>query len=146
MGRGAALLSETWPRQWRPWIAAVLQTAVNVGIVLAMAAVWVLSAFGYRVVFLIGILPALMVVWIFRAVPETEEWHAAKTKAGGNAPRIVDLFRGPLLRTTILVIAVCSLSLSAHWAFMFWSLQHFRTVPGIAELSDGQKTNGPAWR
>ncbi len=137
---GAALLSETWPRQWRPWIAAVLQTAVNVGIVLAMAAVWVLSAFGYRVVFLIGILPALMVVWIFRAVPETEEWHAAKAQAGGSAPRIADLFRGPLRRTTILVIAVCSLSLSAHWAFMFWSLQHFRTVPGIADLSDGQKT------
>ena len=38
------------------------------------------------------------------------------------------------------MIAVCSLSLSAHWAFMFWSLQHFRTVPGIADLSDGQKT------
>jgi MFS family permease len=137
---GAALLSETWPRQWRPWIAAVLQTAVNVGIVLAMAAVWVLSSFGYRVVFLIGILPALMVVWIFKAVPETEEWHAAKTQAGASVPRIVDLFRGPLLRTTVLVIAVCSLSLSAHWAFMFWSLQHFRFVPGIAELSDSRKT------
>ena len=26
---GAALLSETWPRRWRPWIAAVLQTGVN---------------------------------------------------------------------------------------------------------------------
>jgi MFS family permease len=139
---GAALLSETWPRRWRPWIAAVLQTAVNVGVVLAMAAVWTISAlgFGRRAVFLIGILPALMVVWIFRAVPETEEWHTAKTRAGGNLPRVVDLFRGSLLRTTVLVIAVCSLSLSAHWAFMFWSLQHFRTVPGIADLSTDQVT------
>jgi MFS family permease len=139
---GAALLSETWPRRWGPWIAAVLQTAVNVGIVLAMAAVWILSSLelGHRVVFLIGILPALIVVWIRRAVPEPEEWHAAKTQAGNALPRIVDLFRGPLRRTTILVIAVCSLSLSAHWAFMFWYLQHFRTLPGIAELSDSQKT------
>jgi MFS family permease len=139
---GAALLSETWPRQWRPWIAAVLQTAVNVGIVLAMAAVWIVSSlgFGNRAVFLIGILPALMVVWIFRAVPETDEWHAAKRQAGGNVPRIADLFRGPLRRTTLLVIAVCSLSLSAHWAFMFWSLQHFRKVPGIAELAPDQIT------
>src|SRR3974377_596502 len=32
---GASLLSETWPRQWRPWIAAVLQTGVNVGILVA---------------------------------------------------------------------------------------------------------------
>ncbi len=26
---GAALLAETWPKQWRPWIAATLQTGVN---------------------------------------------------------------------------------------------------------------------
>src|SRR4029077_2970135 len=26
---GASLLSETWPRKWRPWIAAVLQSGVN---------------------------------------------------------------------------------------------------------------------
>ena len=139
---GAALLSETWPRRWRPWIAAVLQTAVNVGIFLAMGAVWLLAEFhfGYRAVFVIGILPALMVVWIRRAVPETEEWHAAKLQAGGELPRIIDLFRGSLRRTTILVILVCSLSLSGHWAFIFWYLQHFRNLPELAALSDGQRT------
>src|SRR5687767_5585658 len=30
---GASLLSETWPAKWRPWIAAVLQTGVNVGVI-----------------------------------------------------------------------------------------------------------------
>ena len=35
---GASLLSETWPRRWRPWIAATLQRAVNIGVLLAM--VW----------------------------------------------------------------------------------------------------------
>ena len=145
---GAALISETWPRQWRPWLAAVLQTAVNVGVVLAMAAVMLLAAAGVqnRYVFLIGILPALMVFWISKAVPETQEWHAAKLQAGGKAPRTSDLFRGPLRRTTLLVIAVCSLSLSAHWAFMFWYLQHFRTLPGIAALATAKRPNGPAWR
>ena len=28
---GSSLLSETWPRAWRPWIAAVLQMGVNLG-------------------------------------------------------------------------------------------------------------------
>ena len=139
---GAALLSETWPQAWRPWIAAVLQTAVNVGVVVAMAAVWSMSSLGlgHRSVFLVGILPALIVLWIRRAVPETEEWRTAKARAGGYVPRISDLFRRPLRRTTILVIAVCSLSLSGHWAFLFWFPQHFRTLPGIAELADSQKT------
>src|SRR3954466_8894497 len=29
---GASLLSETWPRKWRPWMAAMLQTGVNIGV------------------------------------------------------------------------------------------------------------------
>src|SRR5262245_46496391 len=35
---GAALLSETWPKRWRPWIAAVLQSAVNLGVLMAVLA------------------------------------------------------------------------------------------------------------
>src|SRR5262249_6727299 len=42
---GAALLSETWPRNWRPWIAAVLQTAVNLGVMLAALAVFLLAGY-----------------------------------------------------------------------------------------------------
>ena len=40
---GASLLSETWPRRWRPWMAAVLQTAVNVGVLLASVAAFLLA-------------------------------------------------------------------------------------------------------
>src|SRR6187401_2538850 len=32
---GSCLLSETWPKRWRPWIAAILQTGVNLGVLLA---------------------------------------------------------------------------------------------------------------
>src|SRR2546423_7538904 len=35
---GASLLSETWPKKWRPWLAAVLQTGVNVGVLGAVLA------------------------------------------------------------------------------------------------------------
>src|SRR5437016_8062516 len=35
---GASLLSETWPRKWRPWLAAVLQSGVNIGILGAVLA------------------------------------------------------------------------------------------------------------
>ncbi len=117
---GASLLSETWPRRWRPWIAAVLQSAVNIGVMVAMVAGLLLKNAPHRCVFLVGILPALLVVWIRRAVPEPEEWHAARVQAKQDVPGIVDLFRGKVLRTTVLTILVCSLSLSAHWAFMFW--------------------------
>src|SRR5439155_6098643 len=53
---GAALLAETWPRAWRPWMAAVLQTGVNLGVALAGLAVMLLAAYPPRTVFLVGVL------------------------------------------------------------------------------------------
>jgi MFS family permease len=137
---GAALLSETWPRRWRPWMAAVLQTGVNLGVMLAGLANFLLASYPKRSVFLVGVLPALLVLWIRRAVPEPEEWHAAKQEAGAEQPRFIELFRGPVRRTTILTLLVCALSLTAHWAFLFWYLQHLRNLPDLAEWSEIEKS------
>nr|MCU0872756.1 MFS transporter [Pirellulaceae bacterium] len=144
---GASLLSETWPRRWRPWIAATLQSAVNIGVLLAMVTGVLVSivaasseTYAYRSVFLVGILPALLVLWIRKAVPEPEEWHAAKLAAQHVEPSILDLFRGSVRRTTILTILVCATSLTAHWAFMFWSLQHLRNLPDVKAWTDLQRT------
>jgi MFS family permease len=137
---GAALLAETWPRNWRYWLAAVLQTAVNIGILLAGVVGILMAGLPERTVFLAGLAPALVVLWIRRAVPETGDWHAAKEAAGGVEPRLIDLFRGRALRITLLTMAVCALSLTAHWAFMFWSAQQLRQLPELAERSAAAKT------
>src|SRR5436853_7339095 len=83
---GSALLSETWPRRWRPWMAAVLQTGVNLGVVLASLANFLLAAYPKRTIFLVGVLPALLVLWIRRAVPEPEEWRTAKRASADAEP------------------------------------------------------------
>jgi MFS family permease len=132
---GASLLAETWPRAWRPWIAAVLQTAVNVGILLAAACVWLLShalpPHSERYVFLLGVAPALLVYWIRRHVPEPEAWSAAQA-ATERRPGLRDLFAGAVARTTATTAMVCALSLSAWWLFLFWHAQHLRRL-----LTDG---------
>ena len=157
---GSSLLSETWPKKWRPWIAAVLQTGVNLGVLLACATVYLSAHFEQgilqiftailpksmipehiypRFVFLVGVLPAFLVLWIRRHVPEPEEWHAAKSKASGNEPGVLDLFRGDILRTTLLTITVCATSLTAWWAFMFWHSQHLRNLPELASWGKAQR-------
>jgi MFS family permease len=128
---GSALLAETWPRRWRPWIAAVLQSGVNIGILLAALTVYLLAEFPPRNVFLVGILPAFLVFWIRRSVPEPEEWSVAR-KTAPRAERVVALFRGPIRSVTIRTILVCALSLTAWWAFMFWQPQHLRNLPELA--------------
>ena len=129
---GSSLLSETWPKKWRPWIAAVLQTGVNIGVLLACLTTFIMADLSPKWVFLVGVLPALMVFWIRRHVPEPEEWHTAKTRAGGDEPGVGDLFRGKVLRTTVLTIVVCACGLTAWWAFMFWHAQHLRNLPDLA--------------
>ncbi len=128
---GSSLLSETWPKRWRPWIAAVLQTGVNLGVLLACLTTYMMAGLHSKWVFVVGVLPALMVFWIRRHVPEPKEWTAAKARATGREPGIVDLFRGKVLRTTILTIIVCACGLTAWWSFMFWHPHHLRNLPDL---------------
>jgi MFS family permease len=136
---GASLLSETWPQRWRPWIAAVLQSGVNIGILLASCVIFTLAGSSPRVVFLVGVLPALLVFWIRREVPETDEWSTARRESLGAVPGIAELFRGDVRRTAVLVILVCSVSLTAHWAFLFWYPQHLRNLPDVIDLPAARK-------
>lgn len=128
---GSSLLSETWPKHWRPWVAAVLQTGVNIGVLLACLTTFLMADLQPKWVFLVGVLPAFMVFWIRRNVPEPEEWHTAKAKARHNEPGIADLFRGSVRRITFLTIIVCACGLTAWWAFMFWHAQHLRNLPDL---------------
>ncbi len=128
---GSSLLSETWPKRWRPWIAAVLQTGVNLGVLLACLTTFLMAGLHPKWVFLVGVLPALMVFWIRRHVPEPEEWTSAKAQATEREPGIGDLFRGAVRRTTLLTIIVCACGLTAWWAFMFWHAQHLRNLPDL---------------
>lgn len=139
---GASLLAETWPRKWRPWMAAVLQTGVNLGILLGAAVVGgltlVLPPGSERWVFLVGVLPALLVFWIRRHVPEPETWQRAG--AAHPKPGARELFRGDVWSTTLRTTIVCALGLSAWWLFMFWHPQHFRKLLGADGVPAGEMT------
>lgn len=137
---GASLLVETWPKSWRPWIAATLQCAVNVGVLIAVFA----NTFferdeTHRLIFLVGIIPALLTLWIRRAVPETEEWEKAK----GNAPppRIRELFGPKVWSVTWRTMLICGVSLTAHWCFLFWQQFHIRNLPDVVNLSSEGKNH-----
>jgi MFS family permease len=137
---GASLLSETWPSRWRPWLAAILQTGVNLGVLVACGVEYFLAPYSPRYVFLVGILPALVVFWIRRSVPEPAEWETARQSADRAVPRIGDLFNRDTRRTTLLTIAVCATSLTAWWAFMFWSFQQIQNVPDVRSWSDADRS------
>ncbi|MBI3867543.1 MAG: MFS transporter [Verrucomicrobia bacterium] len=145
---GASMLSETWPKRWRPWMAAVLQTGVNIGVLLATGVVsgvaWIGQSAGAehteRFVFLAGILPALLTLWIRKQVPETAEWRKARMESVGRQPGVADLFRGSVRSITLRTLLTCAVTLTAHWAFLFWYLFHLRDLPEVRSWGAAEKS------
>lgn len=142
---GACLLAETWPARWRPWLAAVLQSSVNLGVLFAAAFVALLSFLPRPVperwVFVIGVAPALIVFWIRRQVPESDAWRAADA-AHARKPRLPDLFRGPTAPVTVNTAVVCAFGLSGWWLVQFWHPQHLRRLLEAAGTPAAEATRG----
>ena len=72
---GAALVAETWRAQHRAKALGLMQSGYAVGYALAaIIAALVLPRHGWRAVFFVGILPALLTLWIRRQVEESPLW------------------------------------------------------------------------
>ena len=76
-GVGGSLTMESIPAKWRGWVSGLLQAGYPSGYLLATIAYGVFDHWlGWRGLFIIGALPALLVVYIRRNVPESPDWHA----------------------------------------------------------------------
>ena len=113
-------------------MAAVLQTGVNLGVLAGAVVVAglapLLPEHGERYVFLVGIVPALLVFWIRRHVPEPEAWQRAEASVHHHNPGARELFRGAIASVTMRTTLVCALGLSAWWMYLFWQTQHLRKL------------------
>jgi len=75
-GVGASLALEHAPRKWRGVLSGILQSGYSIGFLLAaVAARLVLPHLGWRWMFWLGALPALLALYIRRKVPESEAWR-----------------------------------------------------------------------
>ncbi len=83
-GVGASLAMESAPKRWRGVFSGFLQSGYSFGYLLAaIAARFVLPTLGWRWMFWIGGLPALLALYIRTKVPESEAWHEHKLPTFG---------------------------------------------------------------
>ena len=116
---GAALVSETWSAEHRGKALALMQSGWAVGYALAAAANYVIQpAFGWRAVFFVGILPALLTIWVRRSVREPDIWERSRRR--GARPRISQLFTPGLAALTIALTAMNACTLFGWWSFNLW--------------------------
>ena len=89
-GVGASLAMEAAPVRWRGILSGILQSGYSIGYLLAaIAARFLLPAWGWRPMFWIGALPALLALYIRTKVPESEAWKQHRAASTGQVLRVV---------------------------------------------------------
>src|SRR6476660_3807648 len=111
---GATLVAETWPTELRAKAIAVVQSSWAIGYALAaLVAGIVLHYANWRAVFFVGILPALVVLWIRRGVPESEMWKRGKLTSASNSTSFVTIFKPPYAKHTLALLFTNFFGMSA---------------------------------
>jgi MFS family permease len=113
---GAVLVAESWPAEHRGKAVSFMQSGWALGYMAAsLLSAVILPRWGWRALFLAGVLPALLTLLIRRKVEEPEVWRERK-----QAGRFTDIFRRPLGGRTLLATALATTVLLAYWGLFSW--------------------------
>src|SRR5438309_6972602 len=89
-GVGASLAMEAAPPKLRGILSGILQSGYSIGYLLAaVAARFVLPVWGWRPMFWLGGVPALLALYIRTKVPESEAWKQHRAASTGEVLRVV---------------------------------------------------------
>jgi len=117
---GALLVSETWPPEHRGKAIGIMQGGWAIGYILAaIVAGTILPWLGWRVLFFIGIIPALFTLWVRTKVEEPEIWvKANEEKKQGFS--LLQIFRPDLLRYTVCCTIIAIFVMFGYWGLFTW--------------------------
>ena len=144
---GATLVAETWPTELRARAISAVQSSWAIGYALAaLVAGVVLHYANWRMVFFVGILPALMTLWIQSRVPESEMWlehhrlaqdskRVAAAQASYDQSSFVRIFQPPYVRYTFALLLANFFGMFAWWGLFTW-------LPPYLSLPESQGGRG----
>ena len=148
---GIALVAETWPDRARPKGCGFLQSGFGGGAILA-AIIWlILSATtplgkdSWRIMFVLGALPAFVCLYLRRALEESERWmvalkekrwaataedaqFAGQRKAARRPFTLAEIFREPESRRRVLLATAMSFATTVGW----WAVSSW--LPSYTEV------------
>lgn len=134
---GVSLASEAWSSASRPAVAGILGTAANVGLVIFN---WIGYQYpvvpeSWRWTLLLCGSPLLLGVLVLVAVPESQEWLAARRSRDTKAATVSlgTVFQRPLLRRTLIGIAIGTVPLLGGWGATQWLVAWADKVGGVSD-------------
>jgi MFS family permease len=153
---GASIMAELWPAKARGKGGAFLQSGYPIGSILASGVWLAIGTSGpdaWRYMYLIGVLPALIVFWIRRNIPESPRWEESNRRRraaydlrrqgaalqGEDAALVrftlVDVFAEPAVRLRLFLTFVMSLSVTiGYWGVSTFVPSYVGSVATAAGL------------
>jgi MFS family permease len=115
----ATLVAEVFPQQARAYASGIFHSSSNVGTWLAALAGLAVGAH-WRYAYVIGVVPALLILWVRASVKEPQTWVAARQKAvaglGAGLGSFRDLLLNPVWgRRALLGMLLAAVGLGTFW-------------------------------
>jgi len=136
---GAAIVAEVWPEDKRTKAAGILQSAWGAGFFLAAAMNLLLKGYGWRILFVVGIVPALVAMLVRLWVKEPERWvqAQARDKAAGIERTILlpELFHDRFARSTLVGSTLAFVAVFGLWGAGNWTPTLIGALPDMQGLS-----------
>jgi MFS family permease len=127
---GVTLVAEVMPDRARPHALGILQALSAVGNIIGSAISFIVLPLGWRWMFVVGILPALLVVGVFKRMKEPEAWQKARASAASGEKRLGsmgDLFKDDRWRKNTIIGLVLAISgVVGLWGIGFWTPELIR--------------------
>ena len=141
---GAALVAEVWPEDKRTKAAGLLQSAWAAGFLVAAVVNLLLRDCGWRPMFVVGIAPAFVALFVLLWVREPERWvkaRAEELRAGGTRPpRLAELFAPGLARSTVVGSGLAFVAVFGLWGATNWTPTLIRALPDLQGLDASELT------
>ena len=142
---GAALVAEVWPEDKRTRAAGLLQSAWAAGFIVAATLNLLLRDHSWRLIFVVGIAPALVALLVRLWVREPERWVKARAEArqsgGPRPPKLAELFSPGLVRATLAGSGLAFVAVFGLWGATNWTPTLVRALPDLQGMSAAELTS-----
>src|ERR1700753_2962620 len=91
----------------------------------------------WRVMFWIGLTPALLVLWIRRSMSEPEVFNARRDTGANGIAQAFTVLRRPYLATTLKVALMVTGAQGGSYALSVWLPTYLKTERGLSSLNTG---------
>jgi MFS family permease len=110
-------VAEAWPEDRRKMGAGYLQTGYYAGFFMAAALNYTIGAtFGWRAMFLVGVVPVIVSIIVLLRVKETAKWQKVEATAVKQASSLRSIFSAQYKQRTIVATVLLTVAIVGLWA------------------------------